>query len=250
MAGDAEAGGDRTYATVYSASFLSIFYDYYVLGFNMKYIWGCSANKILLPFFAENFSRKHLDIGVATGYFPAKALARPFRRDSKQELTILDINPNPLRATSARVLSVTSRTEVQSVEADVTESLPKELQDSKFDSVSMFNLFHCMPGGTQKLVAFTTIKDVMTDNAVLTGCTVLGPQHATGWLSRFYLRWYNKWWGVFNNWDDKREDFEEALRREFEDVETWVFGLTLVFRATKPRRDEVLISLATDGQAA
>ncbi len=125
MAGDAAGGVDRTYATVYSSSFLSIFYDYYVLGFNMKYIWGCPADKILLPFFSENLSRKHLDIGVATGYFPAVALARPFRRDTKQELTLLDLNPNPLRATTARVLSVTTKTEVRSVEADVTEPLPR-----------------------------------------------------------------------------------------------------------------------------
>ncbi|KAH8883182.1 methyltransferase [Thozetella sp. PMI_491] len=241
-------GPDKTYATVYSRSFLSIFYDYYVLGFNMKYIWGCPATTILLPFFAENFSRRHLDIGVATGYFPAAALAQPFRKDSKQELTLVDINPNPLNATKARVLSVTTKTTVETVLADVTEPLPKELQDAKFDSISAFNLFHCMPGGPAKLAAISTLRDALSDHGVLSGCTVLGPAHATGPLSRFYLRWYNKWWGVFNNWDDRREDFEEALRRDFEDVETWVIGLTLLFRATKPRRGDsgVLINLGTE----
>lgn len=231
-------GGNRTYATVYSRSFLSIFYDNLVLGFNMRYMWGCPTDTVLVPFFSENFSRKHLDCGVATGYFPAVALRRPFRAQSKHHLTLLDLNPNPLRAARARILSVTSATDVACVEADVTHPPPKALSqdNARFDSISMFNLFHCMPGGRAKLKAFSTFKQLLSDEGVLAGCTVLGPHRSTGILTGLYLRFYN-WWGVFNNWDDKQEDFEEALNQEFDEVETWLVGQTLLFRARKPRRD-------------
>jgi ubiquinone/menaquinone biosynthesis C-methylase UbiE len=228
--------GNRTYATVYSPSFLSLVYDKYVLGFNMRYIWGCPTSSILRPFFSENFSQKHLDCGVATGYFPATALKHPWRSNSKQLLTLVDINPNPLNAAKTRVLSLTTATEVQCVEADATEPPPKSLQDVKFNSISMFNLFHCMPGGTEKLKAIRNFKEILNDDGVLSGCTVLGKKHSRNWFTTLYLKWYNKW-GVFNNWNDNRDDIQQALEQEFEEVETWIIGMTLLFRATKPKRD-------------
>ncbi|KAF3807464.1 Methyltransferase ctvB [Colletotrichum gloeosporioides] len=227
---------NTTYKTVYSPSFLTIFYDKYVLGFNMKYMWGCPTDNILLPFFSENFSRNHLDVGVATGYFPAVALARPFRANSRQRLTLVDLTAPPLNATKTRVLSVTSATEVDCVEADVTEPPPKQLLGERYDTITMFNLFHCMPGGKSKFRAFGTYKELLSEDGVLAGCTVLGPRQSTNFLTRFYLTWYNKWWGVFNNWDDKEEDVKDALDQEFEEVETWVIGQTMLFRAKKPRK--------------
>ncbi|CCF43668.1 methyltransferase [Colletotrichum higginsianum] len=233
---DLGADPNAAYGAVYSPSFLTLFYDKYVLGFNMRYIWKCSTNDVLLPFFAENFSRNHLDCGVATGWFPAAALARPFRADSKQHLTLLDLTANPLRAAKARVLAVATNTDVRCVEADVTEPPPKQLLGERFDSISMFNLFHCMPGGRAKLRALGMYKELLSDDGVLSGCTVLGPNASTGWLTRFQLRWYNKWWGIFHNWDDEKEHVQEALDHEFEEVETWVIGQLMLFRAKKPRK--------------
>jgi hypothetical protein len=237
-----KAGGNRTYATVYTRSFLTMFYDYYVLGFNMRYIWGCPTSTVLLPFFTENFSRNHLDCGVATGWFLSTALGRPFRTHGKQRLALLDINPNPLRAAENRVLAATTATDTQTVEADVTLPPPPELAGQKFDSIAMMNLFHCMPGGKDKFKAFGTYKELLSDHGVLSGCTVLGPKHTKSWITKFYLKWYNHWWGVFNNWDDTREDLEEALHREFEEVETTLVGVTLLFRATKPRKTTDLLA--------
>lgn len=201
----------------------------------MKFIWGCPTSSILVPFFSENFSRNHLDCGVATGYFPAVALDRPFRKDSKHHLTLLDLNPNPLNAARSRVLSKATATEVQCVEADVTEPTPESLKGSHFDSISMFNLFHCMPGGKNKFAAIANFKDLLSDDGVLAGCTVLGPKHSPSWLTTLYLKWYN-WWGVFNNWDDTQEDIKAVLDETFAEVETYLVGVTLLFRAQKPRR--------------
>ncbi|KAI1344186.1 methyltransferase domain-containing protein [Xylariaceae sp. FL0016] len=227
---------DRLYSTIYSPSFLSIVYDVFVLRFNLRYMWRCRKDTVLEPFYSENLSRRHLDIGVATGYFPALTLARPFRTRWRHQITLVDINPHPLQASKARILSKTSNTEVECVVADATAPPPKQLQDAQFDSISMFNLFHCIPG-TNKLQAFSNYKDLLADNGVLSGCTVLGGKHATNWFNYLYLKLYNRV-GIFHNWDDTLEDFEKALHENFDVVETTVVGMLLLWRATKPKREQ------------
>lgn len=226
---------DKVYKTVYSPSFLSKTYDWLVLGWNMKYVWGCPTDTVLLPFFAEHFSRNHLDVGVATGYFPATVLAQPWRTDSEQQLTLVDITASSLAASKTRALAASTRTQVECFEADVTAPLPKGLQaGQRFDTITMFNLFHCVPGGLNKLRAFGIYKELLADNGVLAGCTILGEEHATWWYNRWYVRRYNRQ-GMFNSLHDKQEDFEKVLHEEFEEVETWVLGMMLLFRARKPR---------------
>lgn len=227
---------DNNYALIYTSSFLSYWYDLYVLGFNMRYIWGCPTSSNLLPFYTENFSRNHLDCGVATGYFPAQALSANWRRNSKQRLVLLDINRSSLSAAKLRIQAITTDTEIECIEADVTTQTNLAIQP--FDSISMFNLFHCIPGGN-KFKAIGTFSRLLDDSGVLVGCTVLGAKHSTSpaWLKTLYLKLYNSRWGVFNNWDDSRGDIEEALHKNFDDVETWVVGMMLLFRAKKPKRD-------------
>ncbi|KAI3337231.1 methyltransferase [Xylariaceae sp. AK1471] len=221
------------YATIYTPTLLSLVYDFVVLRFNLRYMWRCRTDTVLEPFFAENFSRHHLDIGVATGYFPSVALSRPFRAQAKHSITLVDLNPNPLIAARARILSKAPNTTVETIVADVTTPPPKELKNSAFDSISMFNLFHCIPGN-MKLRAFSLYGDILADGGVLTGCTVLGGSHATNWINYQYVKLYN-YLGIFHNWDDKKEDFERALKENFEEVETTLVGMVLLFRATKPR---------------
>ncbi|KAI0805281.1 methyltransferase domain-containing protein [Xylaria sp. FL0064] len=222
------------YTTVYTPTFLTLVYDFIVLRFNLRYMWRCRTDTVLEPFFAENFSRCHLDIGVATGYFPAVALARPFRAQARHSITLIDLNPHPLEAAKARILSNAPNATVETVVADVTEPLPKAIQDAKFDSISMFNLFHCIPG-SGKFKAFDHYKNLLADGGVLTGCTVLGGSHATNWFNYLYVKLYNRI-GIFHNWNDRKEDFERALEENFGEVETTLVGMMLLFRATKPHR--------------
>ncbi|KAH8647709.1 hypothetical protein BX600DRAFT_475750 [Xylariales sp. PMI_506] len=221
--------------SIYFPSFLSLIYDWLVLGFNCSYIWCCPVNEVQLPFFSEHFSSNHLDIGVATGYFPATALSRPFRSHEAQKLALLDFNAASLQAAEKRVLARTTDTAILCIEADATAEMPKQLQkthNTKFDSISMFNLIHCIPAGSNKLRAFSVFKDVLDDDGVLVGCTILGAKSATGWISKWYLAFYNRV-GVLHNWYDEREDIEAALKKEFGEVETWVVGMVLLFRARK-----------------
>ncbi|KAJ3577785.1 hypothetical protein NPX13_g2785 [Xylaria arbuscula] len=217
------------YTTLYSPTFLSIVYDFLVHRFNMR------TDTVLEPFFAENFSRRHLDVGVATGYFLGVALARPFGTEAEHHITLVDLNPSPLKAAKARVLSKTTNATVETVVADVTEPPPELLQDLQFDSITMFNLFHCVPGKEKKLEAISLYKDLLADDGVLAGCTILGERFATNRINYLYLKLYNNK-GIFHNWDDKKGDFERALMKNFKEVETTVVGMMLLFRATKPRR--------------
>lgn len=234
---DQKETNDRFYKGVYSRSFLARIYDHYVLGFNMKYAWGCAADSVLLPFFADNFSHRHMDIGVATGWFPATVLGRPIRKQEKHQLTLVDFNETSLNATRARVLAVAPHTAVDCVQADITAPLPERLQGAskKYDTITMFNLFHCVPGGLDKFRAFSTYKELLSDDGAIAGCTVLGHKQARGFLSRLYLKSYN-YLDIFNNWEDESEVIVKILEQEFEQVEIEIVGMMLLFKASKPRR--------------
>lgn len=224
------------YHKLYTPTLLNFVYDFVVLRFNMNFMWGVSTNRILLPFFTDYMSHNHMDVGVATGWFPSRALSTPWRRDAPQSLTLVDLSPNSLEAARARVLDATTATKVRSVEADATAPAPKALRDAPVDSLSMFNLFHCVPGGAAKFpAAFAAYKDVLADAGVLYGCTVLGDRYARGLVSRWYVRHYNKR-GIFHNLDDTEDDVRRGLEENFEEVQVWVVGMACLFRAHKPKR--------------
>jgi hypothetical protein len=61
-------GGDACKgAAVYTPLALAL-YDLAVLGLSKSFVWQC-ASHVLLDFYNEHISDKHLDIGVGTGYF-------------------------------------------------------------------------------------------------------------------------------------------------------------------------------------
>ncbi|KAI0396949.1 methyltransferase [Xylariaceae sp. FL0594] len=243
---------DGLHTAIYTPSFLSLVYNWVVLYFNLRWMWRCRADTVLEPFFSENFSRNHLDIGVATGYFPSVALSRPFRSHARQTLVLADLNPNPLRAAAARILSLSSPSSsreneksgdksegnisVSTVVADITLPPPPALAShAPFDSISMFNLFHCVPGGpAHKLQSLDQYAALLSEKGVLSGCSVLGGDAATNWVNYAYVKMYNRL-GIFCNWDDNKEHFEDRLRDIFDEVEITVVGMIVLFRATRPK---------------
>ncbi|KAI0110921.1 methyltransferase domain-containing protein [Nemania sp. FL0031] len=234
MASTVESEPSRT-TRVYTPFVLSTLYELGVLGLNFGLIWRCSVPRVLLPFFIDNLSSHHLDCGVGTGYFPANALARLHQdQRSAAMITLVDLNPNCLRSASNAIASAAPETKVNSVVADVKCALPRALHGSKFGSISMFNLFHCLPGGRDKLDVIARYKALLADDGVLMGCTVLGLQHANGWFTRLYLGLYNQI-GIFNNLEDTEDDFARFLRSEFMEVELQLVGMVLLFKVAKPR---------------
>ena len=60
-------GDTRKGAAAYTPLTLA-FYDLAVLQFSNSFVWQCSSH-VLLDFYDQHISDKHLDIGVGTGYF-------------------------------------------------------------------------------------------------------------------------------------------------------------------------------------
>lgn len=219
-------------------------YDKIVLYFNMGYAWKCSTPKSLFPLFSENFSSNHLDIGVATGYFPATALGSfvDKRQRKQQYLTLVDLDANSLHVATHRVMSRAPDTEVTCIQADATAPTPDVLREKRFKSISMMNILHCIPRPTStKAAALRNYAPLLDDDGVFFGSTVLGydcevaKKLDRSWFCYFYMMFIN-WYGHFDNWEDGTEVVHDALREVFEEVDTWIVGSILLFKARKPIR--------------
>lgn len=243
------------------------FYDWWVLGISNTYAWRCPTVDVLLPFFRANFRKRHLDIGVGTGYFPAAAVASEKKNhqklkkqgrggrgeqeddDQEHELTLVDLNPNSLAAAAQRIARPK---QTRCIVADALAPLPlsSSLDGSgqgrpeKFDSISLFYLLHCLPGPvSHKTRIFKNLAPHLADDGVLCGATILGngDGEETGdgarqnWMGTFLMYLYN-YMGVFDNWADGRAAFVRALESEFHHVQADRVGAVLLFRAERPRR--------------
>ncbi|KAG5769798.1 hypothetical protein H9Q69_005902 [Fusarium xylarioides] len=232
----------------YTPFYLSI-HDTYVLRFSMPVYWGCSTKKDLRLLFSGNFSQRHVDIGVGTGYFLAAAMQDAHREPKDQHVTLVDFSEHSLTAARTRVLSRHPDVDVRCILANASEPLPKSLQNEEFDSASLFLILHCMPGPTaSKAKAIANAKNLLASHGVLAGCTILGKQweksdggyvvkneKPRGIMAGAVLRLYNKR-GIFDNWHDDPNILTRVLEDEFEHVETRVVSMMFIFTAAKPRR--------------
>lgn len=243
-------------STVYTPVMLAI-YDFIVIHMSTWLVWRCPAQTKLLPSFAQNMSSRHLDIGVGTGYFPKKAIAKKGRKEAasqqQQHLTLVDLNPNALAMAKTRILAQHPTADLRTVLADAVQPLPSSLRDNDagpFDSASLSLLLHCIPGGTEhKAQAIRVVKEVLSDDGVLFGSTVLGkqwdkvngdfrPRQAQPWrpLTSWVLAKYNEL-GWFDNYADDPQVLDDVLRQHYRDVETEVVGMVFLFRAQRPIRN-------------
>ena len=201
-------------------------YDFLILKLVSSFVWRCPTSKYTLPLFRANATSHHLDIGVATGYFPSK---HDFPRGS--ELTLCDLNPLCLETAEARLRRPDMK--CTKVEHDILKPLPEFV--GKFDSVSMLYLLHCLPSPThRKTAVFSHIKRNLTPNGVVFGATILGER-------RCHTK-FAYWWLVngnegpfFDNMGDTEKEFTDSLHKNFHEVETSVVGSIFLFKATIPK---------------
>ena len=214
---DSSAAG----AAVYSPLTLAL-YDAWVLGISNRYAWRCPTNEVLLPFFRANVRPRHLDIGVGTGYYLAKA-----QLSSQTQVTLLDLNPSSLAAAKRRI----GRPGTRTLQHDVMQPIPG---DERFDSISLFYLLHCLPGPLDaKAVIFGHLKHKLQPGGVLFGATILGDEAGHNGLGRKLMAVYNKK-GIFGNRQDTQVGLEAHLRQHFRDVTLKREGRVLLFRAAQP----------------
>ena len=212
---------DAAYAgqAAYTPRMLSV-YDLVVLGFNAHVMWRCSPRR-LVALYDEHVARRHLDIGVGSGYLLDKCR---FPTESP-EITLMDLNPNPLEFAAKRLRRYRPKTHQANALA------PFDLPIAGFDSVGLNWLLHCLPGDiASKSVVLDHCKTVLAPGGVVFGSTVLnsGVKH-TPW-SRLMMNKLNSK-GVFSNLHDDLEHLRDQLRKRFDALDVQVAGTVALFSA-------------------
>jgi ubiquinone/menaquinone biosynthesis C-methylase UbiE len=191
---------------VYTKPLLKI-YDYYVLGFSNRFLWQCPKS-LILEMYNKYVSNIHLDIGVGTGYFLDKCQFP----SSRPTIMLVDLNSNSLQFTAKRI----ARYQPQICLADIYETLP--LENSKFDSLGINYLLHCLPGDMQtKSQIFTNIRPFLNPGAVVFGATILGKDIKASFFASKLMRFYNNN-NIFSNLQDSEEDLKSTLTKHLKDV--------------------------------
>jgi ubiquinone/menaquinone biosynthesis C-methylase UbiE len=209
-------------AAIYSKSLLRI-YDFFVLGLSNTFFWKCST-KIILKFYNQHISSKHLDVGVGSGYF----LDNCHFPSSSPIITLVDLNTNSLEFTAQRI----HRYQPTSLIADVFQPLP--LNTKSFDSIGINYLLHCLPGNNllSKDIIFKNLKTLLKDGGVIFGTTILGKGVSHNIFARKLTRTYNAK-GIFGNINDNCEDLEMILKQNFHNYNIHIVGCVAFFVAWK-----------------
>lgn len=209
----------------YTRAFLTV-YDTWVIRLSNRFAWRCDA-EVMLELYHRHLGRRHLEVGPGSGWYLANA-----EGPDPAQLTLMDLNPTPLSFTTRRV--ATAQRVVASVRGSVLEPVPAAAGRG-YDSVGINFVLHCVPGDfATKGVAFRHLADVLTDDGVLFGSTILGQRPRTLFgraLSEIYCRV-----GAFNNRDDERGELERALGAAFEEFTVRDVGDVTLFTGRRPRR--------------
>ncbi|GAX43820.1 hypothetical protein NIES4075_48350 [Tolypothrix sp. NIES-4075] len=209
---DAAAG-----AASYTKQVLAI-YDFLVLGFANTFAWKCPT-RLILDFYNQHISNKHIDVGVGTGYFLDKCQFP----SSHPIICLLDLNPNTLEVTAKRIRRYNPTTFI----ANVLEPLKLEL--TGFDSIGLNYLLHCLPGNMlSKGVVFKNLKPFLNDGGVVFGTTILGQGVPHNLIARKMTSLYN-YKGIFGNINDNLEDLKTILKENFHDYSIQVIGSVAFF---------------------
>ncbi|MDJ0735064.1 MAG: class I SAM-dependent methyltransferase [Nostocaceae cyanobacterium] len=208
-------------AAIYSKSLLRI-YDFFVLGLSNTFFWKCPT-KLILHFYNQHVSEKHLDIGVGSGYF----LDNCKFPNANPHIVLVDLNSNSLEYTAQRI----GRYKPTTLLANVFQPLPIE---STFDSIGINYLLHCLPGNNilSKGIVFKNLKALLNDGGIIFGTTILGKGISHNIFAQQLMRIYNAK-GIFGNTNDTREDLEAILKKCFRTYDIHIVGSVAFFAAWK-----------------
>ncbi len=205
-------------AAIYSRRVL-FFYDFLVIWFSSRFVWRCPA-PVMLSLYHDHVRSRHLEVGVGTGYFLDHC-----RFPEPPELSLADLNPNPLAVASRRLARYQPRTFL----VNILEPLP--FAGPAFDSIGLNYVLHCLPGTmAQKAPAIWNLKAVLNPGGVLFGSTVLGHGVRRNPLARILMRLYNAR-GVFSNRQDTPEALQALLRQSFSSYQVQIQGCVVLFWA-------------------
>lgn len=206
-------------AALYDGKTLRL-YDLVVHGISNHLAWRCRT-KTLRTLYDDNVSRRHLDVGVGSGYF----LRRSTKLTAGARVSLLDLNPQALRYAGERIARCRPTLHV----GNVLEAV--DLPEAPFDSIALMYLLHCVPGDMgAKAVAFSHLGAQLSERGVLFGATILGSGVPHNLPARALLKLYNSR-QIFGNMADSREALEEALAARFSTHRVDLEGSVAIFVA-------------------
>jgi SAM-dependent methyltransferase len=214
-------------ATKYSPIVLSA-YDTFVLQWSNTYAWRCPRER-LLTHYSTHLGARHLDIGPGTGWY----LHQATYPTAAPEITLMDLNTNTMAMTTSRLAerNITPEIHTGSILAPIDPAV------GVFDSVAANFVFHCVPGTwAQKGTAFGHIAQVVADDGVFFGSTILGTGVEHNLFGRTLNALYNGPIKAFDNRADDPGGLNTALSAAFETVDITVVGTVAIFAAHRPRR--------------
>ncbi|KAJ3414920.1 1,3-beta-glucanosyltransferase gas1 [Chytridiales sp. JEL 0842] len=211
-------------------------YDYIVHHLCDHQLWRCPAS-LQISFFEKYLTSNHLDVGVGSGYFwrhcklPTTSPINPSvekAAETMMRITLMDLSPGPLLHTSNILLSrlppqSTFPWDLRLLHADAlseplsVSTLPNLPLESKFKSISVFYLLHCLPGSmrTKAALLFNNLKGVLhPEDGVIYGTTILGSIIKKGECGKdaaTLCELYHKA-GVFDNFGDDAQGILDAAR--------------------------------------
>lgn len=139
----------------------------------------------------------------------------------------MDINPNSLSHTQ----EVLSHLHTDIMIRDIFESAPS--MSEKFDSISMNYLLHCLPGSMEdKSVAIKNAANMLKEDGILFGATIISDENRQTYLSRALMRFYTSK-GIFGNNEDRVSKLHNELDRYLKEVSIEVVGCVALFKGIK-----------------
>ena len=202
---------------VYTKRLLAI-YDVVVLQLLCRLVWRCPSRRIV-ELYNAHVSANHLDVGVGTGYFLDRCRFPP----GDVRLALLDLNPNCLGRSARRLARY--RPEIH--RANALE--PIRVRTSRFDSVAMSYILHCLPGTIRsKAVVFDNLKALLNPGGVIFGATVLHGGVERNRLARTLARRYNAH-GIFTNTHDDLDGLRSVLAQRLSNLTLDVVGCVAIF---------------------
>ena len=195
-------------------------YDLLVLGFSNRFVWRCRSSRMLERYNAY-VGERHLDVGVGTGWF----LDHCNWPVEMPQITLLDLNENPLSVASKRIRRYAPAT----IQANVLD--PVDLGDVRFDSIGANYLFHCLPGELESKGVGGGFEPASLSRFGRRPLREHDPRPWGVWhnlLGRRLMRLYNRK-GTLSNLEDDQRGLEQGLASKLTGVEVDVVGAVALF---------------------
>src|SRR5438093_4828403 len=191
---------------VYTKPMLAV-YDLLVVVFSNRLVWR-RPSKHILALYDRYVPANRWDVGVGTGYFLDRCR---FPKD-RPRLALMDLNPNCLEAASTRL----ARYRPAVYRANVLD--PISFDDSRFESISLTYLLHCLPGTIRtKSAVVRHLTTLLNPGGMMFGATLLSGGVNRNWAARRLMAFYNSK-SIFTNEQDDLETLRDMLSEKLTGV--------------------------------